>query len=496
MKKLLTLLMLILVNNIHSQTNLKYDIDYKKNVSNESYNSSLSLYDDEIIYSDKYRYELIVNPKDKSLDILKYDIETNERLSIKQLDFPSKSLYEYSIHLKGGKHFYKYSRWDKENEKEQLFIKEYDLEKGVYIGDEQLIIESDKIKNKAIYGGSMGTGFFLKFPHIVNLDSTKVIFVYKKVPKSRSSKKNIDSYEVTIFDEELIELSNNKYNMPKVERDIELKEIFYFNDKVTFLISDKSSDAKSSLAYLILDEGSIKRIDLNVQDIDLKTFKSVINDGVLYLVGFTFDKTQDFLFLSSLEENNKIKSKLINLENNFIRPYFKCSKNDYKVQIDDIIVNDNEIVLVSEIHVKISQRERDYIHNYWCPSQLLILKYNLDFQTKFESFIPKKQFEGQSDSYGFFKKDGYYYFFYMNNPKNISLEMDAKPYLYKTNDYGNLEVAIVDPNGEITRKKILNTEDENISVYPKKYTINSDENSISFKTFKDGKRVVLNISIN
>lgn len=504
------LILIVLINvELMAQDNFKYDFtnlaDYDKEKlvapwSNENF------YEEDIVVIGDYKYLINHDKNEETLLIDKVDIEGQKRLGTKKLslkNLPKYYVYENIIHLKGGRHYFKYSSWDRPTKTERLYIREIDIEKGIFIGEQTLFIHSGRINNIESYFNSYNTGsmYTYKFPHFLIEDSTKFLIYFKKAPKVSSNSKNIDEIEVRVYNSDLELFSKEVYFMPKVEKYLDIKKNFLINDKLVLFAQDNEKGATSSLAYFVFESGGVlKRKDFNIKDSELVSFRTIRKYNQLYLVGYTYnksDKFKDGVFVSSIDNEFNLNSTSHTYESVYFNNYYKNKRRDFEIKSRTVTIDKEgeNIILIAEAIGKVEKTSGNSTWVYRCPEDIMMTKFDFDMNHLFDVKIPKKQFGLGTTSYGYIQLAAYHYFFYVNHLDNISQSLSETPNKYSTGRDGNFEVAIIDENGKISRKALFRNQLEGSKIFPSNYIADEEGDMIYFEAEKADKKSVLRVKI-
>ena len=77
-----------------------------------------------------------------------------------------------------------------------------------------------------------------------------------------------------------------------------------------------------------------------------------------------------------------------------------------------------------------------------------------------------------------------YYFLYLDNKKNVDLPEDEAPKYHENGYGGQVMVAKIDPNGNVSKELLFDTRDENIMVMPRNFKRIEGNNFIGRTTIK------------
>jgi len=161
-------------------------------------------------------------------------------------DFPKGFMVEKCIKLKD-RFFLFYSLWDKEKEKEQLFVREIDAEKCSFKDKGKLVFDVDG----KVTGALAQTGFYSfntmdKFDIISSFDESKLLIKYRKNPQIKNDDKSKDVIGFMVFDENLNSLSSKDVTMPYTEKKMDNLDYAIDADGNTYIASliyrDNSTD--------------------------------------------------------------------------------------------------------------------------------------------------------------------------------------------------------------------------------------------------------------
>ncbi len=411
----------------------------------------------------------------------------------------------------GNNFFWLHSDWDKKAEEESVYYDKLDVKTGKIIETNKKLFSASKIAGEYMGGGAWGMwggGYKTANKYSINYDAevTRMLMSYRLFPEERNDKKNYDKIGLYVFDQDLKKIWNGEFTMPyteqimdnldftvdasgnaymlakvyenekRKEKDKETGRPGYHFEVLKFDASKKMTQYTVSLDDYFIKEASL--IENSVHDIVLSCTYSKKSKG----------NGTDGIFLAMLDPNGKVakfKNGYYEFPIEELEKFEKArtrrkmeKKDDYEapnLTVRNIVVEKDGSVFIGleEYYVEVTtttyNNRTTTTYTYYYED---ILGAKIDATGKFLWLkkIPKKQKgtnASQTLGYKMVSDETGYYFFYLDNKKNVELEEDEAP-KYHVNGYGGqVMVSKIDNSGAITKELLFDTREENIMVMPR-----------------------------
>ncbi len=421
---------------------------------------------------------LMVKMQKKYIYVQKYNIKTGKEIFRKELPLLAENNVHESLRSFKNHIYLFYSRWDKKEKIEQLFYKEINIESGEFENEKCIL----KINEKIV------SGFYFHS----SLDKTKLIIRYRKKPKYRSDKINFDEIGICVYNENLEEQWVNEIKMPYTESKMNnidyqvdgngnvylLAEVYDTDISKRFIKGEKNYH----LEVLSFSNDGMSIIDLSDEDY-------YFNDVWLY------ESTQGQIFLSGLYTENNSKFNIdgvfyikigIDSELEDGRYYkipleiinqFKSEKEQKKnekkenPQMNDldlqkiIVTKDGGALIIAEEYYVVTKTSSNsegvtktsYTYYY---NDILVTKIDKSGEMIWMKKLPKGQIGSRnkgSMSFAYKEHNGWHYFFYVDDIKNINLDLNQNkaPRDYRDGSGGILSAySINDTDGAVIKSSL------------------------------------------
>ena len=473
----------------------------------------------------------------KKAIVQKFDAESMKEKSRKELDMP-KSFSLETVTKFGGRYLVFYSIWDKDRGNEQLFYREIDFKSTNWKGAaERAVLFHGKISGAPL--GSVGMfsfGVTDKFAFYYSSDMSKLMVEFRKVPDIKSDAKSHDIIGLYVFDSEMKELWGDDLKMPYTEK--KMNNIDYTVDKEgnAYILSTVFEDNTTKTHKRHSDEPNY-HIELLRRDVDSKKLVSseinlngnFINNVWIYqtaddnmvCAGF-YNKSDsrgeaEGVFYAKLDQTGKISDEqtypipieiLNQYESKRTRKRNDKKEDKGKAEFSDLelrklqFLDDGSIILIGEQYYVIEHTVSNgrttstyYTYHY---NDLLVTKIDSKGDLAWMRKLPKSQVGTSGRGSMSFKHvydNGYHYFLFLDNEKNLNLPFDEAPDTYSDGKSGNLTAYIVDDaNGEVSKDMILDMRDaKGVKLYqfePSKI-MKISENEFIFEAYKKKKEDVM-----
>ncbi len=550
MKKLLFYLLLLTVTFYsYGQKELSADYSYTVSEPYQVYDSPKKFY-----FSDGNQI-LSLKPWKKSVVVQKFDVSTLKQISVKEYeDFPDNYVVEGMEQLQD-KYYMFYSSWTGKNtEHEQLFFREINFETGEFTGEAVKLIDIDG-RLAGTFASTAGVsapfvfglGVTDKFDFLTSLDGSKILVQYRRKPEVRNDKESYDIIGAEVYDKSLNKLWSREYTMPYTERRMDVEDFAVDSEGNGYLLAKvfhddsnkdkkrrKDEEANYHMELFRLSKGSSEiektKIDLGDKFINgVSLFESF--EGYMICSGFYTNglnnefHNADGLYTFKITKEGKLideKSYEIPLEvlNQYVKNRTK-KRNERKdedgkaefeyMKLRDLVISDDgSLMLIGEQTFIVVHRspKRTYItyHN----NDILVSKIDAAGNLAWMKKIPKRQI-GQPKmgevfdtskvyqggmSYSYFNTNGNHYIVFLDNVKNIDLELDQIPALHSDGHGGYLtSYKINDGTGAMSKGSILDTrevtDDMEVYQFSNNRIVKTDDDQFVLEVYKKQKEDVL-----
>jgi hypothetical protein len=414
-----------------------------------------------------------------------------------------------------GNYFYMfYSTWDKEAQEEHLFADKINLESGTFADDPQELIVADKIA-----GATIATGFYKfstanKYQFNFSIDSSKLLVSYRKQTDIKDDSKSHDKLGFFVFDRDLKLIWGNEFRMPYTEKMMDNNDFAVDSKGTAYLLSkvykgsrvEKAGD-EPNYHYEVMKFGQGYE---EPKQIKIKLDDKFINDlyltenfaGEMVCAGFyrTVFKSSN---ISALRQLNSDGAFIVKIDHNdslynvqkgyyefpteILREFEKTSaqnKIDRQEKKDEaeapgvylrkvFLADDGSYIFVGEQYLVIMKTVTtgNSVNTYYkyLYGDIYVMKIGADGEMAWARKIPKNQ-EGKLGqggmSFKYYWHDGESYFFYLDNLKNLNLAPDKAPYKHMDGAGGYLTVCKLDKDGNMTKGKLFNVRDDDLTICP------------------------------
>lgn len=457
---------------------------------------------------------IAVKQTGKAVSIQRFDKNTLNQLSVREVDdMPRGTTLEG--HAQSGNHIYIFfSAWDKENKKEQLFVREVDPEKGSFAAKEKLLISVDGKITGAPGGvgmgipggfGSFATAVVDKFDFFVSADSTKMFIQYRKKPETKDDSKSFDQIGMYVFDFNLTKIWSKEVTMPYTEFKMDIEDFSVDSKGNTYVLAKVYQGDKKRVkedGFIVYDMELLKydsqsqalsTIKLQIAEKYLQTVKlTETKEGNLTLVGFYSNGNKkesgvDGIFMSKLTPDGKIvdvQSYNIPLEiinqNISKRAAAKNAKKEADedgkgAQLPRLEYrwierrNDGSILIAGEQRTVIRREHRNkygmvtHVTYTYYYEDILVTKIAPDGKLAWMKRLPKTQVGSRAPgglSFKYIENTDNHYFIYMDNVKNLNLPADREPARHSDGAGGYLTgYKVNDQSGSVSKVSIFDSKD-------------------------------------
>lgn len=421
----------------------------------------------------------------------------SEKLYLAKELFPKNYVVEEVMEF-NDKFYLFYASWDGDNEKEQLFVREIDFEKGEFIGENRLLI---KVDGKVTGTSAIGFNLKGKFTFLVSSDKNKMLVKYRKKPEVKRDTKSWDIIGIQAFENDLQPTWNNELTMPYTERRMDVLDYtidrqanayilakVYHDDSNDDKKKKKDKEANYHVELFRIPAGTNK---INITKIEVKDkfinglwmyespgdymvcagfFNNGKNrkaaDGIMVFKvkkeGGIFDESFNEIPLEVINQNLRAKTRRKNEKKE------KEKEEDGEGEgaelqdlvMDKIVINpDGSLVLVGEqyfMQAHYTQKSVYYTYHY---NDILVAKIDPAGSMAWIKKLPKRQqgSRGQGGmSYKHFFANNNHYLLYLDNVKNYNLPDEKTPALHSDGQGGYFtSYKINDASGESVNSSVF-----------------------------------------
>lgn len=550
MKKIiLSFLLLTATFYSYGQRELSSDYSYTVSKPYQVYDSPKKYY-----FSDGNQI-LSIKPWRKTVVLQKFDVNTLNLISAKEYeDLPENYVVEGMKQLQD-KYYLFYSSWSgKDTEHERLYYREIDFATGEFIGESVKLIDIDgrlagTLSSTAGINVPFAFGFGVtdKFDFLTSLDESKILVQYRRKPEVKNDKESYDIIGTEVFDKSLNKLWSKEYTMPYTERRMDVEDLAVDSDGNGYLLAKvfhddsnkdkkkrKDEEANYHMELFRLSKGSSEiektKIDLGDKFINgISLFESF--EGYMICSGFYTNglnnelHNADGLYTFKITKEGKLvdeKSYEIPLEilNQYVKNRTKKRNErrdeDGKAEFEHMklrdlaISDDGSLLLIGEQSFIVEHRTPKRVYYTYHNNDILVSKIDAAGNLAWMKKIPKRQM-GQPKmgevydtsktyqggmSYSYFNANGHHYIVFLDNVKNIDLELDQIPALHSDGNGGYLtSFKINDKTGEFSKGSILDTREvtDKMEVYQfsNNRIVKTDEDQFVLEVYKKSKEDVL-----
>ncbi|MBL1280484.1 MAG: hypothetical protein COA33_009440 [Fluviicola sp.] len=443
-----------------------------------------------------------------------------------------------------GQYYFFFSRWDKANETEQLFVREIDFDKANWAGKERLLI---KVKGKVTGGfGITGFGGMFgitagarggKFNFDQSYSEERFIVQYRMKPKTKNDSKSKDIIGMHVYGKNLEEVWSKKITMPYTEK--KMNNVGYTIDEKgnTYILAEvyRTETAKKIVKGKLNYDLELIRVSADDQDlsstkIELEDkFIKNINfyegkDGGIVIAGYYGNRARsgtDGVFIYKLDDSGDLIDKLsYEIPVDVMKLYKsdraqskmekKSGEKDYSmpnmVLREIVYEEDGSITLYGERYYVVSHHnpktgQTTYTYYY---QEILATHIDKENELLWMVKLPKNQ-RGSAGrggmGYYVLSQKNYHYVLFLDNVKNIELPLNKYPKTHQDGKGGFLTgFKIEKESGKVEKVSILDTRDaKGVALYQFNTgrIIETAEGEFAVECYKKKKEdVMLKITLN
>ena len=457
--------------------------------------------------------------KKDELYVSRFDPATLELTKEKTIVLPelTKNFNSETVLDLGGNYFWLHSDWDKESEKEILYYDIVDVVNGQINTANKKIIETSKIAGDLVSSGFYRAKTAGKYKFDLDAGKTRLLVSYRLKPEETNDKKNYDKIGIHVFDEKMNKLWGNEFTMPYTEAIMDNSD-FSIDSKGNANMLAKVYDSekrreidketgKAGYHYEVLkfikDNKQIMHTTISIDDYFIKEASLVENSIHEMVIACTYSKKAkrggtDGIFLAMMDARGKINkykngyyefplAELEKYESERTKRKME-RKDDYEtpnLKVRNVLVeSDGSIFIVGEVYYVVTNTytsstgatQVSYTYYY---EDIIGTKINAAGNVEWVRKIPKQQRGGNGQGTMGFKlisDDTGYSFLFLDNKKNMELKEDEAPKYHIDGFGGQVVVAHADNSGMITKEIVFDTREEDIMIFPSRFSkINSNQ---------------------
>ncbi len=417
-----------------------------------------------------------------------------------------------------------YSTWDKEAEREHLYADKIDLKQGTFAENPKELIKAKKIAGKLIGTGLYRFNTAEKYDFHFSIDSSLLLVTYRLYTNVKNDAVSRDVMGFNMFDKDLNKVWGKDYRMPYTEEMMDNIDYAVTSGGDAYMLCkvyegkriEKKKD-NPNYHYEVLKFGPG---DSEVKPIKIRLADKFIND-LLMTVGFSGEIICAGYYKSDLKTTGNTPDKynhtdgcvIAKIDQNdsvlivskgyyefpaeilkaFERPadQKKVEKKDEKDQAEApglylrkiLISDDGSITFVGEQYryvfwTSTSSTGSVSTHERYYYGDIFVMKIGPDGNMAWVQKIPKNQQGAQGRrgmSFKYFWSGGNYYFFYLDNIKNLNLPSTVVPAVHMDGAGGFLTVCKIDQDGKLTKGSLMNLKEEELQIWPADFSIISDK---------------------
>ncbi|MBY0427229.1 MAG: hypothetical protein K2Q22_16460, partial [Cytophagales bacterium] len=407
-------------------------------------------------------------------------------------DMPKYHVSEYFV-TSNNQYFWIYSNWNRKERLEELYIRPFDFKNGTFIGEPRQVISSE---TKLV-----GWDLYNKYQFYRSSDSSKMMIKYKHVPKERNDKINYDELGFNVYDNSFKPLWSSIFQMPYTEELMDVIDLQLTNKGDVLMLAKvfegkrretKKGEEDPNYTYQLLlfskNNKTPKVIIINTgTNFIQSSYIYEDKNGSIFFMGYygkTKDAGVDGIFTMKMKDFSSGKfssSQFTEFSNEMLLAFSKKDRSMEKAQREgkDLSINNLTVgdviplpgggyYIIGEVyyvvsHTHYSSNGGSYTTYSYFYEDLYISKIDATGKILYATKIPKRQSGGRSPgglSYNYLVKDNNLYLFYVENEKNLNLDVTEKPAYHQDGLGGQLFCSTVDAKGNTTRKLIFDVKEE------------------------------------
>ncbi len=446
-------------------------------------------------------YVQIGHAPGKSLSLQRFDknlkLVSEQLITLKGLP---KGYVTESWREVGDSYYWFYSTWDKKAQREHLFSQKINVEKGNLDGGPKEILEANKLSGTLTMSGFYNFSTQDKWNFTRSADKKVTLIQYRIVPKEKRDVKNTDLIGLHVYDENMNKIWGNEITMPYTEADMDNVD-YQVDGKgnvycLAKIYDDRKSKDKTKPNYhfeiLLWKKGKteVTKIPFKFEDkfvssaILLEDYKGrVIVAGYYSKIFRSGASDGAFVLKVDLDEGkvSNVQKGIYEFPTELLKEFEsqrtkkKIDKADAKgkdveeasLTLRNVTINeDGTIQIFGEQYQVISYTYFDskgVPHTRYTYYHLDIIALNIgkDGEIAWVKKIPKQQISGSPYGQGFssFSYGTDKFFFFTDNPKNLSLSPSQAPVTHGSGVKGTVMAVRIDETGKMTKSVLYDAKD-------------------------------------
>ncbi|MEX2588640.1 MAG: hypothetical protein WD334_00455, partial [Chitinophagales bacterium] len=502
------IVLLLLSQSIFAQRGIakKFDITW-----GPEYKQPKKFTPEGFLYNPNEGYVLVSNKKMKSLTFQRFDLERlriEDEKEIEIKDLGNKIVLD-RMQVFNNKHYLFFTDWDRGRGKEILFVQEVDIKTNGFVGSKKVLIECDKVTGDLINTGMYSFTTANKFKFYFSADSSKMLVTYRKYPESKNDAVNKDVIGFNVFDKNLKKVWGTEIKMPYTEKIMDNEDYQVDSEGNAYLLAkvydgnrkeEVDGEPNYQFELMKLSEGSssfkqypIKMDGIFVYNLSLMEYSpgKLLCAGYYYKsVGGSFKRSSGAsgVMIAKMDENLNLTISVSEFPVDILKDFEsareqrKVDRKDKKgdsgsstLTIRDIIwSSDGSLVINGEdyyfkTHVTGTGTSRRVTYTYYYED-IIAMKIDANNKMAWVNKIPKRQrgnVQWQSMSFECFPINDDYYYFYIDNAKNLRLQPDKTPATHMDGAGGYLTLVKIDgETGELEKDHFFDLKKHKINLYP------------------------------
>jgi hypothetical protein len=450
-------------------------------------------------------------------------------------DLPKNTQVENAIEY-NGKYYFFYSSWDGDKDKEQLFVREIDFEKGEFMGEGKLMFKVDgKVTGSPIASwGFIPIGVQDKFDFLLSLDKKQMLIQYRKKPQVKRDTKSWDIIGMVAYDENMKMTSSNEIKMPYTERRMDVMDYAIDGEGTNYILAkvyhDDSNDDKKRksdeeanyhIELFRIKNGAKDISDITKVEVNDKFINGLwlyeMPDGKMvcagyYNIGKKAGSADGMIMFKVGKEGALYDMATYEIPVEVLNEYTpnrikkRNNKKDEKgeaefpfLKLRQLIVgSDGSLVLIGEQYFMVTHYSTRYTYTSYHYNDLLVSKIDASGKLSWIKKIPKLQYglNGKGGmSYKHMYTNGFHYLLFLDNVKNFNLPLDKKPAEHTDGKGGYFtSYKINDADGTMVNSSVFNVRDvDDMTMYQfgTHRIVELTDNSFAVEFYKKKKEDVM-----
>ncbi len=447
-------------------------------------------------FSDNNGLAISVKTDGEKVTLLKYDIKGMRETGRKEYeDFPPANKLQDIIQA-GDKLYYVFSSFNKKAKQEDLYARPISIADGTF-GPAKLLFSTAKEVTVVSYGDGAANIFQMRTTRFAvhgSFDNSKLMIRYRLKPAERDDSKNYDVLGFYVFDTNFEKQWGGEVKMPYTEKDMnniaygvtkdgQAFMLAYITGTKQFELLNITSDLKIKPNKIDIDgslvfqemklvesaDGKLTCIGFYAAGIDVKvgwTGSATLSYNINGILDWKMDKDGKVLekhdFEFPIELINQYESKRAKEKNEKREGQGKAGINDLKL-IDVVLNADGSTIIVGEQQYMRKEMKGTQMSNIYYYGDMVATKFDASGKLQWMKKLPKTQIGLQGKgglSIKYMKGQDASYILYLDNPKNIDMQLSEVPAKHEDNKGGWLTAyKIDDATGNIEKHTVCDIRD-------------------------------------